>query len=100
MLGGSFSLVFARLSVSDGALSLQYTKRQMAFRTAILYSGSQFGNAIAGLLAIGLLKLDGAHGLEGWVSEMLIARAVLRTLFSDHWFPTTFLAHQTTRCVS
>lgn len=35
-------------------------------RTAILYSGSQLGNAFGGLFAIAILKLDGAHGLEGW----------------------------------
>ncbi|KAI1842536.1 hypothetical protein JX265_012652 [Neoarthrinium moseri] len=47
-------------------LSLFYNRRQFAFRTAILYSGSQLGNAFGGLFAIGILRLDGTHGLEGW----------------------------------
>jgi MFS family permease len=47
-------------------LSLFYNRKQMAFRTAILYSGSQLGNAFGGLFAIGVLQLDGAHGLAGW----------------------------------
>lgn len=47
-------------------LSCFYTRQQMAFRTAILYSGSQLGNAFGTLFAIGILELDGAHGLEGW----------------------------------
>jgi hypothetical protein len=38
----------------------------MALRTAILYSGSQIGNAFGGLFAIAILKLEGAHGLDGW----------------------------------
>ena len=38
----------------------------MALRTAILYSGSQVGNAFGGLFAIAILKLEGAHGLDGW----------------------------------
>jgi hypothetical protein len=38
----------------------------MALRTAILYSGSQLGNAFGGLFALAILKLDGAHGIEGW----------------------------------
>ncbi|KAI4852177.1 MFS general substrate transporter [Aureobasidium sp. EXF-8846] len=38
----------------------------VALRTAVLYSGSQLGNAFGTLLAIGILKLDGHHGLQGW----------------------------------
>jgi MFS family permease len=47
-------------------LSLFYTRQQLALRTAILYSGSQIGNAFGGLFALACLQLDGAHGLEGW----------------------------------
>jgi MFS family permease len=47
-------------------LSLFYTRKQMAFRAAILYSGSQLGNAFGGLFAIGILNLEGVHGLQGW----------------------------------
>lgn len=47
-------------------LSMFYTRRQLAFRTAILYSGSQLGNAFGGLFAVAILELDGAHGLQGW----------------------------------
>ncbi|KAH0378429.1 putative MFS transporter, partial [Aureobasidium melanogenum] len=43
-----------------------YNRKQIALRTAILYSGSQLGNAFGTLLAIGILKLDLHHGLEGW----------------------------------
>lgn len=47
-------------------LSMFYNRRQIAFRTAILYSGSQLGNAFGTLLAIGITELDGKHGLAGW----------------------------------
>ncbi|KAI3322345.1 MFS general substrate transporter [Xylariaceae sp. AK1471] len=47
-------------------LSQFYNRRQFALRTAILYSGSQIGNAIGGLFAIGVLRLDGERGLSGW----------------------------------
>ena len=43
-----------------------YNRKQMALRTAILYSGSQLGNAFGTLFAIGILKLDGVYGLVGW----------------------------------
>ncbi|WWC64478.1 uncharacterized protein I303_107088 [Kwoniella dejecticola CBS 10117] len=62
-------LGFAEAAFFPGAVYLVstfYTKRSMALRTAILYSGSQIGNAFGGLFALAILELDGAHGLEGW----------------------------------
>ncbi|EKD05605.1 hypothetical protein A1Q2_00095 [Trichosporon asahii var. asahii CBS 8904] len=62
-------LGFTEAAFFPGALfllSLFYTKRQIAFRTAILYSGSQLGNAFGGLFAMACLQLDGTHKLEGW----------------------------------
>jgi MFS family permease len=64
-----FFLGFVEAAFFPGALfylSLFYNRQQFAFRTAILYSGSQLGNAFGGLFAIAILKLDGTHGLEGW----------------------------------
>lgn len=57
-------------------LSSFYNRKQYAFRTAILYSGSQLGNAFGGLFAIGILKLDGRNGLEGWRWLFLIEGVV------------------------
>jgi len=47
-------------------LSCFYTKKQIALRSAILYSGSQLGNAFGGLLALAILSADGRHGIAGW----------------------------------
>ncbi|OKL61998.1 hypothetical protein UA08_02917 [Talaromyces atroroseus] len=47
-------------------ISLFYTRQQMALRTAIFYSGSQLGNAIGPLIAIGILQLGGKQGISGW----------------------------------
>ncbi|KAI1313221.1 nicotinamide mononucleotide permease [Xylaria venustula] len=47
-------------------LSLFYNRKQYALRAAILYSGSQLGNAFGTLFAIGVLRLDGQRGLSGW----------------------------------
>lgn len=38
----------------------------MALRTAILYSGSQVGNAFGGLFALAILNMNGLGGLAGW----------------------------------
>jgi hypothetical protein len=58
-------------------LSCWYTKKELALRTAILFSGSQLGNAFGTLLARGILTLDGAHGLAGWrwLCEFLVRQS-------------------------
>ncbi|KNG81930.1 putative pantothenate transporter [Aspergillus nomiae NRRL 13137] len=64
-----FFLGFVEAIFFPGALfylSLFYNRKQYALRTAILYSGSQLGNAFGGLFAIAILKLDGVHRLAGW----------------------------------
>ncbi|WOO77177.1 putative transporterC [Vanrija pseudolonga] len=62
-------LGFTEAAFFPGALFLLstfYTKQQLAFRTGILYSGSQLGNAFGGLFAAAILTLDKAHHIAGW----------------------------------
>ncbi|KAK6223851.1 hypothetical protein QIS74_03795 [Colletotrichum tabaci] len=69
LLMARFFLGFVEAIFFPGALyflSLFYNRKQFALRTAILYSGSQLGNAFGGLFAIGILNLDGVRGLAGW----------------------------------
>jgi len=47
-------------------LSTWYRKRELAKRVAILFFGMFGGNAMSPLLASGILKLEGHHGLRGW----------------------------------
>jgi MFS family permease len=73
--------------LSDGAddqfpgaiflLSLFYEKKAMALRTAILYSGSQVGNAFGGLFALAILTLDGTNGLSGWRWLFIVGKSSL-----------------------
>ncbi|KAI1814434.1 MFS general substrate transporter [Poronia punctata] len=66
-------------------LSQFYNRKQFALRTAILYSGSQIGNAVGGLFAIGILQLDGQRGLSGWRWLFLIegiSTVVIASIFS------------------
>lgn len=62
-------------------ISLFYSRQQMAFRTAIFYSGSQIGNAVGPLIAIGVLQLDGKQGIEGW-RWLFIIEGVLTIFFA------------------
>ncbi|KDN67543.1 putative major facilitator superfamily transporter [Colletotrichum sublineola] len=55
-------------------LSCWYTQKEIAFRTAILYSGMLVATAFSGLIAAGVFAhLDGAHGLAGWQWLFIIA---------------------------
>ncbi|KIW69081.1 hypothetical protein PV04_04979 [Phialophora macrospora] len=48
-------------------LSCWYTRKELALRTAILYSGLVLATAFSGLIAAGIFAgLDGAAGLAGW----------------------------------
>ena len=47
-------------------LSIFYTRKEIATRISILYTGNILATAFAGLIAIGIFKLDGAVNLAGW----------------------------------
>lgn len=65
-----FFLGFAEAPFFPGAfylLSCWYTKKELALRTAVLYSGLVLATAFSGLLAAGIFAgLDQVRGLEGW----------------------------------
>lgn len=47
-------------------LSVFYTRKEIAFRVAILYTAALTATAIAGLLAIGIFEMSGLAGITGW----------------------------------
>ena len=48
-------------------LSLFYTKKEIATRMAIFYTGNMIASSFAGLIAAGVFAgLDGVRGLAGW----------------------------------
>lgn len=48
-------------------MSCWYTRRELALRTSILFSGLVTAQAVSGLLAYGIFDgLEGAAGLRGW----------------------------------
>lgn len=47
-------------------LSIFYTRKEIATRISILYTGNILATAFAGLIAIGIFKMRGVGGLEGW----------------------------------
>jgi MFS family permease len=58
-------------------LSCWYTRSELGFRTAILYSGSLLSGAFSGLIAAGITgNLDGARGLRAWRWLFIIEGAI------------------------
>lgn len=48
-------------------LSIFYTRKEIATRLSILYSGNIFATSFSGLIAAAVFNtIDGAHGLDGW----------------------------------
>jgi len=47
-------------------LSAWYIKKELGKRLAGLFIAQQLGNAFGGLIAAGVLSLNGAHGIRGW----------------------------------
>lgn len=43
-----------------------YTRTEVALRVAILYTGNILATAFAGLISIGIFKLDGHRGYAAW----------------------------------
>lgn len=46
-------------------LSSWYDKKTLASRNSILYAGLLISSAFSGLIAAGILKMDGLGGVEG-----------------------------------
>jgi hypothetical protein len=70
-------------------ISMFYTKKEMATRMAILYTGNMLASSFSGLIAAAVFQLDGRNGLAGWqwlfvwldnTSEL----AEFRLMFTDH----------------
>jgi MFS family permease len=75
-----FFLGFAESPYFPGALFLLsswYTKKELAFRMAFLWSGSLLSGAFSGFISAGIqASMDGAKGLESWRWMFLIEGAV------------------------
>ncbi|KAL4940620.1 hypothetical protein BDV06DRAFT_230211 [Aspergillus oleicola] len=65
-----FFLGIAEAPFYPGALfllSMFYTRKEIALRISILYSGNIVATAMSGLIALATFKtLDGTHNLKGW----------------------------------
>ncbi|KXN84326.1 hypothetical protein AN958_12741 [Leucoagaricus sp. SymC.cos] len=80
-------------------LSRWYTKKELAFRSAILYSGLLLSNAFGALIAAGILaNMEGRRGIRAWrclvIDAIFLTRAIER-LFYIEGAITIFIGLQT-----
>lgn len=60
-------LTYASYKKAFYLLSCWYTRKELALRTAVLYSGLVLATAFSGLIAAGVFSgLDGARNIAGW----------------------------------
>ncbi|KAI7640632.1 MFS transporter, partial [Hortaea werneckii] len=80
MVAIRFFLGFIEAAYFPGCLyflSCWYTRKELAFRSAILYSGSLISGAFAGLIAAGITDgMDGKLGLSAWRWLFIIEGAI------------------------
>ncbi|KAJ5376838.1 hypothetical protein N7509_013724 [Penicillium cosmopolitanum] len=67
-------------------LTLFYSKRELAVRTAYLFSSAAIAGACGGLLAYGIGFMDGISGLRGWRWIMIIEGIPTVILGVATWF--------------
>jgi len=61
-------------------ISLFYSRKEIATRLAIFYTGNLLASAFSGLIAAAVFAgLDGKHGLEGWRWLFLIQGVITGT---------------------
>ncbi|KAL8303360.1 hypothetical protein RB601_007867 [Gaeumannomyces tritici] len=53
-----------------------YTRKEIATRISVLYTGNILATAFAGLIAIGIFEMDGMMGIKGWRWLFIIQGAV------------------------
>ncbi|KAL1869186.1 hypothetical protein VTK73DRAFT_3322 [Phialemonium thermophilum] len=98
LLAVRFFLGFVEAAYFPGCLyylSCWYTRSELGFRTAVLYSGALISGAFSGLIAAGVTsKMDGARGFGAWqwlfIIEGVVTIAVaLAAFFILPNFPRT-----------
>ncbi|KAJ4391241.1 hypothetical protein N0V93_004858 [Gnomoniopsis smithogilvyi] len=69
-------------------LSRWYKKDEISKRFAVFFFGNNLATALSGLLASGILRLEGAHGLYGWQWIFIIEG--IYTVFAAIYFMVVF----------
>lgn len=85
-----FCLGFVEAAYFPGCLfflSSWYTRKELGFRTAILYSGSLLSGAFSGLISAGITNgLDGAKNLRAWRWLFIIEGAITIVIAAAAYF--------------
>jgi MFS family permease len=92
-------------------LATFYTRKELATRISILYTGNILATAFAGLIALGIFQMDGVKGIAGWRWLFILQGAVTLVIaiaaffilpdepLTTHWLSAEerVLAHERTQ---
>jgi MFS family permease len=88
LLAARFILGFVEAAYFPGSLyflSCWYTRKELALRTGLLYSGSLLSGAFGGLIAAGITGgMHGVRGLSAWRWLFIIEGSITAS-----WIPST-----------
>ncbi|KAJ7820277.1 major facilitator superfamily domain-containing protein [Mycena leptocephala] len=74
-------IIACRIFIAIYLLSRWYTKKELAFRSAILYTGLLLSNAFGALIAAGILaNMEGVRGIRAWRWLFFIEGAITITV--------------------
>ena len=69
------------------SITMWYRRHECGLRIAIFFSAATAAGAFGGLLARGIVELDGARGLSGWAWIFIIEGAVTLAVGKSKRYP-------------
>lgn len=67
------------------SITLWYRRHECGLRIAIFFSAATAAGAFGGLLARGIMEMDGIAGVEGW-AWIFILEGILTIIVGEHNF--------------
>lgn len=81
--------------LTEASITLWYRRHECGLRIAIFFSAATAAGAFGGLLARGIMEMEGVGGLAGW-SWIFILEGILTVLVGERrfLFPAFLSLHQ------
>lgn len=77
-------------------LSCWYTRKELSFRNAVLYSGSLFSGALGGLIAVGIIdRMDHVRNMRSWRWLFIIEGSITVAVVPFAYFILPDMPHNT-----
>jgi len=77
-----------RVLLTDHSITLWYRRHECGSRIAIFFSAATAAGAFGGLLARGIMEMDGIAGLNGW-AWIFILEGILTVIVGENEFSSS-----------